>query len=106
MQMINDMSWMYVWKNMLTDIISSRKNNLISYKCVYRYMRVVEALPTYGVHYYGVKVSKCPSMMWLLSLFHVITFLKEQFDDSVPSYQELNPTFFQPLYFLPLQFYF
>lgn len=48
-----------VKKNMLIDMISSRENHLIHYKSVYRYMRVVEALPTYGVHYYGVKVSKC-----------------------------------------------
>lgn len=46
-------------KNMLIDIIPFRENHLIRYKSVYRYMKVVEALPTYGVHYYGVKVSKC-----------------------------------------------
>lgn len=46
-------------KNMLIDIIPFRENHLICYKSVYRYMKVVEALPTYGVHYYGVKVSKC-----------------------------------------------
>lgn len=44
---------------MLIDITPSRENNLICYKSVCRYMKVVEALPTYGVHYYGVKVSNC-----------------------------------------------